>query len=124
MKKIILPLFVLCIALVSCSKDEAVQSTSNAIAKFNVVNTNGVVNERSPLLLENNSTDAVSYLWDFGNGKISTEKTPSYTYPMCGNYHIKLTVTDSKGNVNTLEKDMPVLCIYGGANHSSSTSAN
>ncbi|WP_371326829.1 PKD domain-containing protein [Seonamhaeicola sp. S2-3] len=33
------------------------------------------------------STDAVSYLWDFGDSNISTEVNPSHTYAAAGTYN-------------------------------------
>lgn len=43
------------------------------------------------------STDAVSYLWDFGDGGTSTEANPNYTYTTGGLYKVKLTTTSSDG---------------------------
>jgi len=40
----------------------------------------------------NTSTDATSYFWEFGNGT-STEKSPIYTFPLSGQYTIKLTAS-------------------------------
>lgn len=40
----------------------------------------------------NESTDAVSYKWDFGDGKgTSTEESPVYTYDATGSYTVTLT---------------------------------
>lgn len=38
--------------------------------------------------------NAVSYVWDFGDGNSSTSATPSHTYSTPGNYSVRLTVTD------------------------------
>jgi PKD repeat protein len=35
----------------------------------------------------------VSYLWDFGDGGISTSSNPTHTYAVAGTYTVKLTVT-------------------------------
>lgn len=40
--------------------------------------------------IENNSTGATSYLWDFGNSETSDFVVPAYTYPDSGNYTIEL----------------------------------
>jgi len=46
----------------------------------------------------NNSTNAVSYSWDFGDGTTSTLQSPSHVYASVGtNYIVSLTVTDSAG---------------------------
>lgn len=47
--------------------------------------------------LVNNSQYADSYLWEFGDGSISTAKDPSYTYYEPGIYKIRLTVSGMGG---------------------------
>ncbi len=39
----------------------------------------------------NNSINATSYLWDFGNGQTTTDTEPSFTYPQPGIYTVTLT---------------------------------
>ena len=39
----------------------------------------------------------VSYLWDFGDGNISTEANPNHSYSSAGLFNISLTVTDNDG---------------------------
>lgn len=61
------------------------------------------------VLLTNNSIDATSYLWDFGDGQTSTEKSPSHRYSKIGVYTITLTATrgdqtSSKSTHVTIEK--------------------
>ncbi|NGN98905.1 PKD domain-containing protein [Grimontia sp. S25] len=47
-----------------------------------------------------------SYQWDFGDGRSSSQQSPSHTYATSGTYSVSLTVADSKGNsdiaVNTV----------------------
>jgi PKD repeat protein len=50
----------------------------------------------------NTSTDALSYLWDFGDGNTSIEVSPSHTYAGAGTYTIKLVATGV--NATTDEK--------------------
>ena len=45
--------------------------------------------------------DALTYLWDFGDGATSTEATPSHSYADNGSYTVKLTVKDPAGAFNT-----------------------
>lgn len=45
----------------------------------------------SEIYFYNNSHDADSYLWDFGDGKTSIEQSPSHFYSDTGNYTISLT---------------------------------
>ncbi len=44
------------------------------------------------LTLENNSTNATNYLWEFGDGNSSTERMPKYNYTDSGTYNIILTI--------------------------------
>ena len=50
-----------------------------------------------------NATDAdndpLTYLWDFGDGNISSEANPSYLYTLAGTYLVSLTVSDGKDPV-------------------------
>jgi PKD repeat protein len=54
--------------------------------------------------LTNNSTNATSYMWDFGDGVgSSTDVNPSYTYATDGTYTITLMATNACGTVTTTE---------------------
>jgi len=44
-----------------------------------------------------NSTNAVSWLWDFGDGTTSSEESPSYIYAETGTYSVCLSVTNIDG---------------------------
>jgi hypothetical protein len=53
----------------------------------------------------NTSTNAASYLWDFGDGATSTLPNPSHTYAVSGTYTITLTATGGCGtdvNIQTI----------------------
>ncbi len=39
----------------------------------------------------NNSTNALTYLWDFGDGSSSTETNPTHNYTLLGTYNVVLT---------------------------------
>jgi C1A family cysteine protease len=45
-----------------------------------------------------------SWLWDFGDGTTSTEKSPVHTYLKAGNYTVNLTVTNPSGEDYTLKE--------------------
>lgn len=58
----------------------------------------------------NNETEkAQSYLWEFGDGKTSTEASPEHRYLGSGTYTVKLTATDEKGKTGTKEKKVTIL---------------
>lgn len=65
----------------------------------------------------NNSYDATSYLWDFGDGRTSSEKNPIHKYSGKGVYKVVLT---AKGNGKTdtytknITVDAPTKCYITG----------
>jgi PKD repeat protein len=50
----------------------------------------------------NNSTNAISYLWYFGDGTTSNLTNPTKTYAAYGNYIVKLVATSSNGCKDSL----------------------
>lgn len=54
----------------------------------------------APANLQNTSTGATTYAWDFGNGGASILQNPEYTYPNEGIFDISLTVTNAFGCVD------------------------
>lgn len=44
------------------------------------------------------SSNATSYLWNFGDGSTSTQTNPSHTYTQAGNYNVTLQVSSSCGS--------------------------
>lgn len=48
--------------------------------------------------------DAVSWQWDFGDGNTSTNPAPSNIYTAEGTYKVSLTITNSAGCTETIEK--------------------
>jgi PKD repeat protein len=47
-----------------------------------------------PLVLNNTSTPATSWFWDFGDGTTSMEWQPTHTYAGPGQYEVTLLITD------------------------------
>jgi len=52
-----------------------------------------------------------TYSWDFGDGKGSTEPSPSHTYTANGVYSVVLTVTDSENRSNSITKSVSIQTI-------------
>jgi PKD repeat protein len=52
-----------------------------------------------------NSTNAASWNWDFGDGNTSTLKNPTHVYAVPGSYTVKLVVTSANGCQTTLIKN-------------------
>jgi len=51
------------------------------------------------LTCTNNTTNATSYEWDFGDGQTSTEQSPIHTYLTEGAYNVTLKATNANGFV-------------------------
>lgn len=55
----------------------------------------------------NNSTNATTYHWDFGDGYTSTDENPAHAYPKKGVYKVTLTAKNS-GKQNTISKTITI----------------
>lgn len=107
MKKISL-ILLLAAGLFSCKKETA-QPLATAEFSFNqdLEKPPFVLGMKIPLT--NNATNAVSYLWDLGYGKTSTEKAPKFDAEKAGTYTVSLTVTNADGKTATSKKSVKVL---------------
>ena len=54
---------------------------------------------------QDNTSDAVNWVWDFGDGTKGSGRTPSHTYATAGEFAVTLTVTSKFGCSNTLKKN-------------------
>ena len=48
--------------------------------------------------------EIIAWAWDFGDGNVSSQRSPSHTYNSAGIFTVTLTVTDNLGCSNTLVK--------------------
>jgi len=92
------------LGLVSCydsGYDEFIAPTGNVnnIQPNTLFTTSTSADDTMSFVFRSYSTDAVSYLWDFGDGNTSTEADPNYTYATGGEYTVTLTTTSSDGLV-------------------------
>jgi PKD repeat protein len=55
----------------------------------------------SAVVFTNTSTNAGSYVWNFGDGESSTEENPQHAYVQDGIYTVTLTATNDCGSVTT-----------------------
>jgi PKD repeat protein len=58
---------------------------------------------------ENNPYDALTYLWDFGDGNTSTDTEGRNTYSDPGSYDVSVTVTDFVGDTDTATVNITVI---------------
>ena len=56
-----------------------------------------------PVYFVNQSQNAISYAWDFGDGNTSTEINPVYKYKNYGKYQVVLIATSSYGCLDTFK---------------------
>lgn len=112
-KSILLLLFMF-LGLISCydtGYEEFVPPTGNVnnIQPNTLFTTSTSASDNLQIVFRSYSTDAVSYLWDFGDGNTSTEANPDYTYATGGLYAVTLTTTSSDGLVaNASENVSPI----------------
>lgn len=66
------------------------------VAAFEVLN-KGPLDESDRLIFVNMSSGAVNYLWDFGDGTLSTLSDPSYRYERMGTYDVSLLAYSADG---------------------------
>jgi PKD repeat protein len=63
----------------------------------------------TPVNFTDQSTNAASWFWDFGDGSNSTQKNPSHSYKSLSNFTAKLTVTSSNGCTSTTSQSIAVI---------------
>jgi len=77
--------------------------------ELNVRIKSNVKKGKAPLYIEFNTIGkATSYLWDFGDGNISSEETPYHTFKEPGRYKVSLTVIDKNANQKTITEYIEV----------------
>lgn len=70
--------------------------------------TSGTFFTNLPIQFVNLSSDAVTYVWDFGDGNMSTDVHPQNTYLDEGIYYIELVAIDEKGCTDTIVKPIGI----------------
>jgi len=112
--------FIAIIGFVACEKDSVKTPEASTVADFAYTLDN---NTYAPCnaSFTNKSLNALSYSWDFGNGKTSTEANPTTIYEGAGSYIVTLTVSGANNNlhynkltksVNIKIKDKPFKTLY------------
>lgn len=82
-------MFSIMIFFVGCNDDEQLQEVTAGFSyTFN--------EDTGTATFINTSTNATTYLWEFGDGETSTEMNPVYTY-VPGNYFVSLAASNNAG---------------------------
>ncbi len=97
-------LFTLLFAFISCTEEDIPEEIVTSC--FEVSKTNVRVGEE--IQITNCSKGAVEYKYIFGNGKTSTERAPSISYDVGGDYAIELEVKAESGKVHFSQKIISV----------------
>jgi PKD repeat protein len=97
------PLMVLTIVstFFSCTKDSTPPAPPPPAAPVANFTYTGAGVAPSTVTFTNTSTNATSYLWDFGNNATSVEASPTIKYTAGGVYTVKLTATGAGGSNST-----------------------
>lgn len=77
------------------------------VASFTLGGLNACVS--NTVTLNNTTTGATSYTWDFGNGILSNQTNPTVTYSTAGVYTITLTATNSNGCIASVSQKVTLL---------------
>lgn len=80
-------------------------SCAKPLAKFTLQNDDRKA--PSTIVFKNNSEKAESFIWDFGDGKTSTEDSPAHKYFLSGKYKVKLTAKKG-GKESVMEKEIVI----------------
>lgn len=84
-----------CNGVQSCHTGTSILSVRvRPVAEFDLPAQICVTDAISP---SNTSCNGIDYFWDFGNGDTSTDENPNYTFPMPGNYTVRLRVSNQCG---------------------------
>lgn len=98
----------------TCNKIDSIKKVINVFppptADFSYSPTKPV--ENTPIsFLNQSSPDAVSYIWEFGDGNGSHETNPVYQYNKTGVYDVYLIATNRTGCTDTVHKQVSAIVI-------------
>ncbi len=103
------------VAIASTSPSCSVTSENVEISQYPVPAAQFEVNRTSELevQLSDQSTEAVSWFWDFGDGNSSLEQNPMHAYEEARDYEITLVVTSENGCVDSKTVPVAILTAIG-----------
>lgn len=89
-----------------------VHSVNAPTASFTIIDVEGST------AFVNTSVASSNYFWDFGDGSTSSERDPSHSYAMPGNYQVKLVVSNNCGRDSMVKSVNVTVGIFDFANQS------
>lgn len=99
MKRAILFILPMALALVSCQKEPVASCRISPDPAF----------AGEQVIFENLSTNAESFEWNFGDGSSSTDYNPTHIYAASGTYSVSLTAVGRNGSFDVLYTDVEVI---------------
>jgi len=93
-------LFISVLLINSCKKEP------EPVASFSMDKNNVLV--PATIIFTNLSTDATSYIWDFGDGSASTIESPTHEYTSSGTFTVTLTAI-GEGGTNSTSQNVTIL---------------
>lgn len=89
-----------CLVWISaCSKKNPIGDTEMPVAKFTFE-----ILEKGAVKFTSTSEFTAEHAWEFGDGKASSDKNPTYTYEKNGEYTVTLTAKNPNGSHKATEK--------------------
>jgi serine protease len=90
----------------SLSETITITVIPSPVASF-TAETSGV--SHNPINFTDESTEAISWLWQFGDGASSSQQNPVYQYTKGGDYTVTLTVTSANGCQSSITKPIDII---------------
>jgi gliding motility-associated-like protein len=91
----------------TASYEDSVTVAQNILPDFSIENATGCPGLIAQFVANSQSQVPVNYVWDFGNGSISTQGSTSHTYDLPGTYSITITAFTNVGCYDSLTVTFP-----------------
>ena len=87
---------------------QTITVTAKPTASFTIPNYDACNNSKT-LSFTNTSTNATSYVWDFGDGATSSATSTTHSYTFLGTYIVKLFATNASGCVDSTQQTVSIV---------------
>ena len=93
----------------SIAKRDFIMVHPSPVSNFKYLKINGL----DTVQFYNNSTGAISYLWNYGDGQSSSEENPLHRYTNYGSYIVSLTSTNQFNCINVFKDSIEFVLFKG-----------